>query len=211
MAVDDDHLRLAWHAQRDGRGPLREAMLTLAVAESGPGDGWVERCRARLLSERPNHILGAHPTLERTLADPRVAGAIRKLRGQYPPGRIGWLRFRAEVAEGLYTGEVASLATILDTLIGPPAEAEVRRDAAESVRGPLARSRAEVAVGAMPAGPLRTIAAGMNGGPVGGAWAAEANPDTVADEATSSLYLAVLLAIAILLASVEPRCKPRAV
>ena len=205
----DDHLRVAWHAQRDGRGPLREAMLTLAVAGSGPADVWAERCRTRLLSERPNHILGAHPTLEATLADPRVAEAIRKLRGRYPLGRIGWLRFRAEFTEGFYSGEVAPLSTIVEALVGPPAEAEVRRDAAESVRGPLARHRAEVAVGATPSGPLRAIAAGMNGGPAGGVWADEADTAAVADETTSSLYLAVLLAIAMLLASVESSRKPR--
>ena len=209
MAVDD-HLRLAWHAQRDGRGPLREAMLTLAVAESGPGDGWAQRCRARLLSERPNHILGAHPTLERTLADPRVVGAIRKLKGRYPPGRIGWLRFRAELAAGSYTGEVPPLATILDALVEPPAQADVRRDPAGSIRGPLARSRAEVAVGATPAGPLRAIAAGTNGGSARGARADESDTATVADEATWSFYLAVLVAIAMLLASAESGRNPRA-
>lgn len=208
MAVDD-HLRLAWHAERDGRGPLREAMLTLAVAESAPGDGWAERCRARLLAERPNHILGAHPTLERSLADPRVAEAIRKLRGQYPPGRIGWLRFRAEFTAERYTGDVAPLATILDALFGPPAEADVRRDAAESVRGPFARNRVEVSIGTTPAGPRRAVVAGSCLGPAGESWTTDEAGSTVADEATSALYLAVLLAIAMLLASVESGRRPR--
>lgn len=197
MAVDD-LLRVARRAQLDGNGPLREAMLTLAVAEGGPGAGWAERCRARLLAERPRHFLGTHPALERTLADPRVAEAIAKLRGQYPAGRVGWLRFRAEVESGLYTGDVAPLESIVEALAGPPAEAEVRRDAAESVRGPRARTRAEVAVGATPAGPRPILAGFTEEGPSG-----ETPAPREADDATSSLYLAVLLAIAMLLASVE--------
>ena len=157
MAVDD-LLRVARRGAASGwarRGGSREAMLTLAVAEGGPGSGWAERCRARLLAERPKHFLGTHPSLERTLADPEVAEAIRKLRGQYPDGRVGWLRFRSEVESGPFTGDVAPLETIVDALAGPPAEAEVRRDAAQAVRGPLARARAEVVVGATPAGPRR--------------------------------------------------------
>jgi hypothetical protein len=175
-------------------------MLTLAVAEGTPGEGWAERCRARLLAERPGHFLGTHPSLERTLADPRVAEAIGKLRGQYPPGRLGWLRFRSDVAEGPYTGEHAPLAAIIDALAGPAAEAEVRRDAPEPVRGPLVRSRAEVsvAIGVTPVGPIRAAAldAKVSGLPDG--------EDATSDEDSSTgLYLAVLLAIAMLLASVD--------
>ncbi len=197
MAIDD-FLRVAWWAQREGRGPLREAMLTLAVAEGGPGAGWAERCRARLLAERPGHFLGARPSLEGALADPRVAEAIGKLRGQYPPGRVGWLRFRSEVAEGPYTGDDAPLAEIIDALAGPAAEADVRRDAPELVRGPLARNRVEVAVGVTPSGPMRNGVSDT----AADAWAD--GPDTATDEdASVGFYLAVLLAIAMLLASVE--------
>lgn len=204
MAVDD-LLCVAWRAQLDGRGPLREAMLTLAVAEGGPASGWAERCRARLLAERPKHFLGTHPSLERTLADPQVAEAIRRLRGQYPVGRVGWLRFRSEVETGPYTGEVAPLGTIVDALAGPPAEAEVRRDAAEVVRGPLARARAEVAVGATPAGPRRALVGFAEGD------SSAEMPSVREDEETaSSLYLAVLLAIAMLLASVGAGRESRA-
>jgi hypothetical protein len=203
MAVDD-LLRVAWWAHLDGRGPLREAMLTLAVAEGGPSSGWAERCRARLLAERPRHFLGTHPSLETTLAAPEVAEAIRKLRGQYPTGRVGWLRFRSELDAGPYTGEVAPLETVIDALAGPPAEAEVRRDAAEAVRGPLARSRAEVVVGATPVGPRRAIAGFAEGDSSG------ETPSVREDDTTSSLYLAVLLAIAMLLASVEATRTTRA-
>jgi hypothetical protein len=199
MAIDD-YLRVAWWARREGHMTLREAMLTLAVAEGTPGEGWAERCRARLLAERPGHFLGAHPSLERTLADPRVVEAIRKLRGQYPPGRVGWLRFRSEVAEGPYTGELVPLAAMVDPIAGPAAEADVRRDAPEPVRGPLARSRVEatVAVGMTPAGPRRAASLDAD------IFASANEADTASDEdASAGLYLAVLLAIAMLLASVE--------
>ena len=197
MAIDD-FLHVAWWAQREGRAALREAMLTLAVAEGTPGEGWAERCRARLLSERPGHFLGTHLSLERTLGDPRVVESVRRLRGQYPPGRVGWLRFRSEVAEGPYTGEDAPLAVIIDALAGPAAEAEVRRDAPETVRGPLARSRVEVAVGVTPAGPMRATSFDAD------ISRSADEADTAGDEdATAGFYLAVLLAIAMLLASVE--------
>ncbi|HEY2157167.1 MAG TPA: hypothetical protein VGH33_16180 [Isosphaeraceae bacterium] len=194
----DDFLRVAWWAQREGRAALREAMLTLAVAEGTPGEGWAERCRARLLAELPGHFLGTHSSLEQTLADPRVVQAIGKLRGQYPPGRVGWLRFRSEVAEGPYTGEYASLAAIIDSLAGRAAEADVRRDAPEVVRGPFARSRVEVAVGVTPTGPMRGafLDADVSASADGAVTAGD-------EDESSGLYLAVLLAIAILLASVE--------
>jgi hypothetical protein len=193
----DDFLRLAWHARRDGRKALHEAMLTLAVAEGGAGEGWPDRCRARLLAERPKHFLGTHPTLERTLANPQVAEAIRKLRGQYPEGRVGWLLFRAECEAGPYTGEPAPIAAIIEALAGAPAEAEVRRDPAEPARGPRARSRARVRVGAAPGGPLRMVAAGLDGPAV------DVSPADETGEETTAFYLAVLLSIAMLLAVVE--------
>ena len=159
MAVDD-HLRPApVHACRDGREALREAMLmSHSSAESGAWGrlGRTVPCPGPSL-ERPNHILGAHPALEPdTWPTLRRGGDPDKLRGQYPPGRVGWLRVRAEASpRGPMPAEGSPpLSTILDALVGPPAEAEVRRDPAESVRGPLARSRVEVAAGATPAGPL---------------------------------------------------------
>jgi hypothetical protein len=205
MAVDD-LLHVAWHAQRDGRRPLREAMLTLAIGASDPGDVWAERCRARLLTERPGHFLGAQPTLGATLADPRVAGALNKLRGQYPPGRVSWLRFRAEIEAGAFTGESQPLARVVDALIGPPAEADVRRDAPELARGPLATARARVAVAAQ-----SSFAWNVAGeGDAGEYWAEPPSEESCFDmadskdnEAFAGFYMAVLLAIALLLATVE--------
>ncbi len=122
---------------------------------------------------------------------------LGKLRGQYPAGRVGWLRFRSEVAEGPYTGENAPLAAIIDALAGPAAEAEVRRDAPETVRGPLTRSRVEVAVGVTPAGPRRASAADA---PREGRSSGEID---AGEESAAGFYMAVLLAIALLMASVE--------
>ena len=115
----DDYLRLARQARRDGRGRLREAMLTLAIGASGPDDAWAERCRARLLAERPDHFLAAHPTAAHALADPRVGRALERLRAQFPPIRVRWLRLRADVAAGPYTAEPEPLAAVVDDLFGP--------------------------------------------------------------------------------------------
>jgi hypothetical protein len=205
MAVDD-LLQLAWHAHCDGRRPLREAMLTLAIGASDPGDVWAERCRARLLSERPGHFLGAQPTLTATLADPRVAGALNKLRGQYPPGRVSWLRFRAELEAGPFTGEVQPLAKVVDALIGPPAEADVRRDAAEVARGPLATARARVAVAAQSSFAWNVAGEGDTGEYCVEPPSEEScfdMADSKDNEAFAGFYMAVLLAIALLLATVE--------
>ena len=44
-------LRLAWLAEVEGRPRLRDAVMTLAVAESGPGDAVLaERCRRKLVA-----------------------------------------------------------------------------------------------------------------------------------------------------------------
>jgi hypothetical protein len=205
MAVDD-LLHMAWHAQRDGRRPLREAMLTLAIGASDPGDVWAERCRARLLTERPGHFLGAQPTLSATLADQRVAAALNKLRGQYPPGRVSWLRFRAELEAGPYSGEVEPLAKVLDTLIGPPAEADVRRDAPELARGPLATARARVAVAARDSFAWSAAEEGETGEFCVDPPSEESSfdaADSRDNEAFAGFYMAVLLAIALLMAAVE--------
>ena len=60
----DDLLRLAWQADRDGRPGTRDALLMLAIAESGPGEAvMAERCRRRLISRQPDHWLASFPTL----------------------------------------------------------------------------------------------------------------------------------------------------
>jgi hypothetical protein len=201
MAVDD-LLRVACQAHRDGRRPLREAMLTLAIGASDPGDAWAERCRARLLAERPGHFFGSHSTLQGALADPRVVNALNKLRGQFPPGRVSWLRFRAEVESGPYLGEHAPLSKVLDVLLGPPAEAEVRRDAPERVRGPRAPARSRVLAAQAAFEWAEAAEGGTDELPVAdGSRFDPAEPET--EDSIAGFYMAVLLSIALLMATVE--------
>jgi hypothetical protein len=131
---------------------------------------------------------------------------LNKLRGQYPPGRVSWLRFRAEIEAGPFTGEVQPLAKVVDALIGPPAEADVRRDAPEPIRGPLAPARSRVAVAVRDS--LAWNIAGES--ETDESWAeppSEESSFEVADakdnEAFAGFYMAVLLAIALLMATVE--------
>jgi hypothetical protein len=135
-----DLLRMAWEAEHDGRSQLRDSLMTLAVAESEPGDPWVERCRARLVAGRPDHFFGKFPTVAQALDNPRVIEARDRLRAKYPPARVQSLLLRARARRGPYLGRVESLEAMIEDLAGPPAEAEnVRRDAAQASRGPLHR------------------------------------------------------------------------
>jgi hypothetical protein len=154
----EDLLRLAWEADHDGRHSLRDALLTLAITESGPGDGWPERCRARLLAERPGHYLGEYSSVRQALVDPRVIASRDRLRRKYPAERVGWLLLRAQAARGSSTGRLESLEAMIEDLAGLRAEAEnVRLDAPEPVRGPLSRSRVSRPVSFALAHPPRTV------------------------------------------------------
>ncbi|WP_435010404.1 hypothetical protein P12x_001669 [Tundrisphaera lichenicola] len=136
----EDLLRLAWEADHDGRQSLRDALLTLAIAESGPDDDWAERCRNRLVSERPGHYLGVYPTVAQALIDPRVIKARDRLRCKYPAERVEWLLLRARAARGTYTGRGESIEAMIEDLTGPRAEAEnFRLDAPAPIRGPRSR------------------------------------------------------------------------
>jgi len=152
--VAEDCLRLAWEADRDDRRKLRDSVLTLAVVESGPDDAWGDRCRARLVAERPEHYLGRFPNVRSALADLRVLEARERLRSKYPEARVGGLLLMARAARGLYTGRAESIDAMIEDLAGPAAEAEnIRRDSAQSTRGPLvvARLRSLTPVHASPA------------------------------------------------------------
>jgi hypothetical protein len=200
----EDLLRLAWEADHDGRHALRDALLTLAITESGPGDDWPERCRARLMTERPGHYLGDYSSVRQALKDPRVIASRDRLRRKYPAERVSWLLLRAQAARGTYTGRVESLGAMIEDLAGPRAEAEnVRLDAPEPVRGPLARVRVSKLVSFSLAYPPMT---GWNDQAIAEAESTQA-PDRV--EACSSQesidrrfhYYSMLFAIAMLLAA----------
>jgi len=200
MAVDD-YLRAAIGAEGESSRRLREAMLTLALAEAGPGAAWAERCRARLVADRPDHFLAAHPTLALVLADPRAVRALDRLRARYPAARVRWLRLGLEASSGPYTGQTAPLGALLDALIGAPAEADVRRDRPVATRGPTARARVGKAVARPAAVHAWPSPAGRDEPiPIPIPIPSPAGPEAE-DVTAEGFYLAVLLSIAILLAT----------
>jgi hypothetical protein len=141
--VAGDLLRLAWEADHDGRSKLRDSLLTMAVTESEPGDDWAERCRIKLLQDRPDHFLGQFATVAEALDDPRVVSARERLRKKFPEPKILGLLLRANARRGPYLGRSESLEAMLEDLVGfAPAEAEnVRLDAPQPSRGPLIREK----------------------------------------------------------------------
>src|SRR5689334_8654303 len=100
-----DLLRLAWQAGRDARPGLRDALLTLAVAESGPAErSWADRCWKRLIANRSDDLVAAFPTWELARADERVRTRVARLRLMFPPARVGRLLQRSAVLTGTFTG-----------------------------------------------------------------------------------------------------------
>ena len=201
-----DLIRLAWEAEHDGRSRLRDSLLTLAVAESSGGDGWAERCRARLVSLRPDHFFAHFADLGHALEDPRVLEARERLRVKFPPARVQSLLLRARARRGPYLGRAESLEAMIEDLAGGPAEAEnVRLDAPQASRGPWNRHRVGRPLAWSLAYP--TMSSGLEG-PHGQArqqsfpsWGDVVHEPPADDLATD--YLAVLLAIAFLLATVQ--------
>lgn len=171
-------LRLAWQAEQDGRAGMRDALLTLAVVESGPDDAVLaERCRKQLIARRPDHWFASFPTRGQALDHPRVVHAIERIRATFPPVRVERLLMRGESQRGPYTGRSRSLPKLLDDLFGPP------MSVATTPRN-----------GEIPALPFP-----------GGGSTAPMQPERSDDPgAVLVYYLTVLLAIAILLATVLP-------
>ena len=202
--VPEDLLRLAWEAEHDGRSRLRDAVLTLAVAESEPGAPWAERCRARLVHDRSDHFFAHFSTVSQALGDPRVVEARERLRIKYPPSRVHSLLLRAGAARGSYTGRVESLDAMIEDLAGPAAATEnVRRDAPQLSRGPLNRHRAARPLVWALAYPSSTVSTGLESlGPLE-APEVEATPIESPSADFALEYLTVLLAIAFLLATVQ--------
>jgi hypothetical protein len=203
----DDHIRVAWQADQEGHATLRDAMLTLAIASSDPDHAWAERCRAKLLADRPYHFLGAQPNLERALKDPRVLESIAKLESRYPLSRVRWLRMKHDASTGPYTGQTAPIHHLIDDLVGPPAEAEVRRDKPEAVRGPLARSKAAVRSGSriyQSTFDHSYIAPFVKSIDLSEEFLDDStDAESAPSDSIEALYLTVLLAIALLLAVVR--------
>ncbi len=212
--VAGDLLRLAWEAEHDGRPRLRDALLTMAVTESTPGDAWAERCRERLLKDRPDHFLGQFPSVAQALDDPRVVAARDKLRIKYPAPRIDWLLLRASARRGPFLGRNESLEAMIEDLVGfTSAEVDdnVRLDAAQLSRGPLIRQKASRPVAWSLAYPPmvrsnRTSDSDPDNEPeTPSDWDHDENRPTGTSEREFVVYYAtVLLALAFLLATVQP-------
>ena len=224
------HLRLAWQADCLGNLKLRDVMLTLALAETESTDPWVERCRTKLVRDRAGHFFSNFPTLAEALGHEAVRNALERLREKYPPARVEWLLLAADSSQGRFTGRKPSLAILLNDLLGTPAEAEVRRDPPELIRGPVARSRSTAtapvsvpASGTEAAAVPSRVGVFLPGGhsvvdatPLGFGGAHNQSPEparlqnssragvTSEIESASSYYLAVLFSMALLL-SMNPQ------
>ena len=121
-------LRLAWLAEVEGRPRLRDAVMTLAVAESGPGDAVLaERCRRKLVARQPDHWFGTSATLGQALTHQKVASALSKLRTMFPPVRVQWMLTRGAVQRGPFTGRPLPFARVLSDL-GLTPERAANRD-----------------------------------------------------------------------------------
>ena len=110
----EDLLRLAWQVDGEGRPATRDALLTLAVAESLPDDPeFAERCRALLSARQPNHWFASPTTHAEALGQTRVVEALAKLRAIFPPVRVKRMLLRGAAQQGPYTGRRVPLSEIL--------------------------------------------------------------------------------------------------
>jgi hypothetical protein len=186
----EDSLRLAWQAARDGRMGMRDALLTLAVAEKGPAEArWAARCWNLLVTTRADHLFARFATREQALADPRVAERLRLLRAVYPPTRVERLLDRAAMLRGTYTGRRVSLPVVIEELFGP--------------QGPR-RERSASTTQKAPGLPLESrppLLKRPGPAPTSPQVTSDRRESAERDEALPAFYLAVLLAIAMLLAT----------
>ena len=202
-----DLLRLAWEAEHDGRSRLRDALMTLALADSRPGDAWAEPCRSRLLVDRPDHFFGRFETVAQAFEDIRVIEAMERLRLKFPEARVQWLLLKARAARGPYLGRAESLDAMLEDLAGTTSEAEnVRRDPAQPSRGPIQLQRASRPLAYALALPS-SVPSGLEEMPIRSSRRTSPGREEVVPEPPiedlSLYYLTVLLAIAFLLATVQ--------
>jgi hypothetical protein len=181
MTGFEDLLRLAWQVGSEGKPGMRDALMTLAVAESGPADAVLaDRCRRLLVARQPGHWFASVPTLGQALTHPKVAGALAKLRAMFPPVRVQRLLLRFDTAHGPFTGHPTPFGQVLQDLSLAPDDLP---GAASRPAGPVRDpSRPRPAARALPFPGVAT----------------PADPDG----SIGALYLAVLLALAVLLDSV---------
>lgn len=172
----EDLLRLAWLADGDDKPGLRDALLTLAVVESGAEDAVLaERGRRLLVARRPDHWFATTPTLGNAMAHPKVAAALGRLRATFPPVRVQRHLLRYAVQGGPFTGRSPSLNRVLEDLLLVPEEGKTSSRPDAAGRDRLQSLPFPAAAGADP------------------------------DGALVALYLTILLAMAVLLnVAIEP-------
>jgi hypothetical protein len=177
----EDLLRLAWQMGAEGKPGLRDALMTLVVAESGPGEAVLaERCRRLLVARQPDHWFATTATLGQALVHPKVSGALAKLRAMFPPVRVQRLLLRFDAAHGPFTGGPTPLERVLQGLsLVPEKPSAAVSEPAEPVGGADRR----------PPSPRALRFPGA---------ATPADPDG----SIGALYFAVLLAMAVLLEGV---------
>ena len=140
-AAVEDLLRLAWQADVDGRPGMRDAILTLTVAECGPADAVLaERCRKLLAARRPDHWFATSATLGQALSHKKVIEALARLRATFPPMRVARLLMKGAVLGGPFLGRPLPLSRVLCDLSLEP-EDRATKDKHLSSR-PLETARA---------------------------------------------------------------------
>ena len=113
----EDLLRLAWQANADGRAGLRDALMTLAVADSGGENlALAERCRRVLVARQPDHWYASSDSLGHALSRPKVVASLAKLRTIFPPARVRHLLLRGDAGRGPYQGRTPALSEFLGEL-----------------------------------------------------------------------------------------------
>jgi hypothetical protein len=123
MTTFEDLLRLAWQVGSEGKPGMRDALMTLAVAESGPADAVLaDRCRRLLVARQPGHWFASMATVGQALTHPKVAGALTKLRAMFPPVRVQRLLLRFDAAHGPFTGRPMPFGHVLQSLSLAPDE-----------------------------------------------------------------------------------------
>lgn len=175
----EDLVRLAWQVDAEGKPGMRDALLTLAVAEGGVDDAVLaERCRRVLVAHRPDHWFATSAPLSQALNHTKVVQNLTRLRCMFPPVRVKWLLMRGAAQTGPYTGKTPSPIQLLRDLTP-----RTRRDA-----------------GARPVPHARSL---PFPGLARAAESIEEVPDNLDPEGSLiTTYLTVLLAMAVLVKSV---------
>jgi hypothetical protein len=179
----EDLLRLAWQVAGEGKPGTRDALLTLAVAESGIDDAVLaERCRKLLVGHRPDHWFASAVLLSQALDRAPVSEVLAKLRAMFPPVRVRHLLMLGDSRRGPYTGQSVPLTRIIEDLAPLPRPIPTRNRAS---------ARASTSAHALP----------FPGAVPASAKAADTSrsDEAVPDAALVALYGSVLLAMAMLL------------